>query len=240
MSRLKINKLSDELHALDHQVEQSDDALPKGSRCIAFIGSKGSGKTSLFLSLLTNKSSPYRKKFQNIILVSPSAPSDGKMADLYEETLEEGHYYDHLSEKVAIDIKEKLIAINEDNREKGKKKECLIILDDVTQSLPTGKKPSEITSLFTNSRHLGNCSVWVIAHKFTSIPTIIRNQLDCLFIWKTNSKAEVESFKKNLNINEKLFDKVLSLSTAEPYSFLYINMTGGSPRLFKRFDEFLQ
>lgn len=241
MSRLKINKLSEELHALDHQVEDSNDALPKGSRCMAFIGSKGSGKTSLFLSLLTNKSSPYRKKFQNIILVSPSAPSDNKMKDLYEECEEEDHYYDHLSEKVAVDIKEKLMAINDANKAKGaSKKECLIILDDVSGQLPTGKKPSEITSLFTNSRHLGNASVWIISHKFTSIPTIIRNQLDCLFIWKTNSKSEVESFKKNLNIDEKLFEKILKVATSEPYSFLYLNMTGGKTRMFKRFDEFLE
>ena len=119
----------------------------------------------------------------------------------------------------------------------GKKKpQNLIILDDVTHSFPTGRKPSKISSLFTNSRHL-KASIWVITHKFTSMPTIFRNQVDCLFIFRTNSKMEIECFKRDLNTDEELFEKNLKEATEEPHSFLFINMVGGKCKMYKRFDE---
>jgi ABC-type dipeptide/oligopeptide/nickel transport system ATPase component len=203
-----------------------------GSRIFAIIGPKGSGKSSIVLSLLTSKKSPFRRYFDNILLVSPTAKYDDKMRPLQEEVDSEGKYWESLNEQTAEEMIELLNELNT-----GKKKpQNLIILDDCTQSFPTGKKPSKITSLFTNSRHL-KTSIWVITHKYTSMPPVFRNQLDSLFIFRTNSKIEIEGFKRDLNCDESVFEENLKKATEEPHSFLFVNLTGGKCKMYKRFDE---
>lgn len=227
--------LSEEMKAHDNQLVKSDDVLPLGSRIFAIIGPKGSGKSSIVLSLLTSKKSPFRKYFNNILLVSPTAKYDDKMKPLQEEVASEGKYWDTLSEATAEEIIETLHELNEAHTKK-KKIQNLIILDDVTQSFPTGRKPSKISSLFTNSRHL-KASVWVISHKYTAMPHVFRNQLDCLFLFRTNSKQEIEGIKRDLTCDEKTFEENLEKATEEDHSFLFINLTGGRCKMYKRFDE---
>jgi GTPase SAR1 family protein len=220
------------MKAHDNQLVKSDDVLPMGSRIFGIIGPKGSGKSSIMLSLLTSKKSPFRKYFNNIFLVSPTAKYDDKMKPLQEEVDSEGKYWDALTEQTAQEIIEMIPDLN-----KGvKKPQNLIILDDVTHSFPTGKKPNAISALFTNSRHLKS-SIWVVTHKYTSMPPIFRNQMDCLFIFRTNSKVEIESFKRDLTCDEEMFEEKLKQATEEDHSFLFINLVGGKCKMYKRFDE---
>ena len=227
--------LSKEMIAHDNQLVKSDDVLPMGSRIFAIIGPKGSGKSSIILSLLTSKKSPYRKYFKNILLVSPTAQYDDKMKPLQQEVAMENHYWESLTETTAEEITEELNRLNESYQGK-KRLQNLIILDDVTHSFPTGRKPSKISSLFTNSRHI-KASIWVITHKYTSMPTIFRNQVDALFIFRTNSKTEIETFKRDLNCDEDAFEENLNKATEEDHSFLYINLVGGKCKMYKRFDR---
>jgi len=224
--------LSSEMKAHDSQLEKSDDVLPAGHRIFAIIGPKGSGKTSVVLSLLTSKKSPFRKHFNNIILVSPTAKYDDKMKPLYEELDPENKYFDILNEKTAGEIIEMLNTANEGV----KKPRNLIILDDCTHSFPSGKKPTKISELFTTSRHL-KASIWVITHKYNSMPTLFRNQLDALFIFRTSSRNEVESLKKGLNCDEDLFQQNLEKATEEDHSFLFVNLGGGKCKMYHRFDK---
>ena len=238
---IKHSKLTDQLKAHDKQIIQSDGVLPLGSRILFFISPKGGGKTSLYLSLLTAKESPYYKYFDNIFMVNPSGRHDKKIADFYEELDEDGKFYDQLSEACATDIRLKLQAIS-DGWKKKRPVQNLIIIDDSSGDFPSGRKKSAITQLFTNSRHLGTSgtSIWLISHKFNSIPTIWRNQLDGLFLFKTNSKLEVETLKRDLNVDEEYFEACLQDATSKPYGFLFVNMSNGNPRLFRRFDEYVR
>lgn len=222
------------MKAHDKQVDDKEGVFPMGSRIFCFCGKKGSGKSSALLSLLTNKSSPYYKYYDNIILCSPSAPHDDKMIELYEEVAEGGKYFDILNEKTAEQIRDMLIALNDQSKRKNPQN--LLILDDVTHSFPTGRKPSHISGLFTNSRHL-KCGIFVVTHKYNSMPSIFRNQLDCIFLYKTNSKGELESLKKDLPFDEDVLESNFKKATSEPYGFLYINMTGHNPKMYnKRFE----
>lgn len=232
MASKKSHPLSAEMKARDNQLENSDDVLPMGSRIFAYIGPKGSGKTSVMLNLLTSKQSPFRKYFNNIVLVSPTAKYDDKIKPLVEELQPDGQYFEELSDGTAEEI---IDLLNTRNEEK-KKTRNLVILDDVTQSFPTGRKPNKISALFTNSRHL-KTSIWVVTHKYTSMPTLFRNQLDCLFLFRTNSKVEIESMKKDLNCDEATFEDNLMKATEEDHSFLFVNLVGGKCKMYKRFDE---
>ena len=236
----KESELFSLMKSHDNQVDNNYKILPLGSRIICFVGKKGSGKTSAMLSLLSNKKSPYHKYFDNIILCSPSAPHDDKLKDLYEELSQEGKYFDSLTEKTAEEMKNLLIGLNDNDKKDKKKIQNLLILDDVTQSFPTGRKPSQISGLFTNSRHL-KTSIWVVTHKYSSMPTLFRNQLDCLFLYKTHSRNELESLKRDSNLDESFLEDAFKLATDEPYGFLYINNTSQIPRLYnKHFQEIVQ
>jgi len=234
---IKHSKLTDQLKAHDKQIIKSDGVLPLGSRILFFISPKGGGKTSLYLSLLTAKESPYYKYFDNIFMVNPSGMHDKKIADFYEELDEDGKFYEQLSEATAIDIRLKLQAIS-DGWKKKRPVQNLLIIDDSSGDFPSGRKKSAITSIMTNSRHLG-VSVWLISHKYNNIPTIWRNQADGLFLFKTNSKLEVETLKKDLNVDEDFLEACLKDATSQPYGFLFINMSSCQPRMFRRFDQYV-
>lgn len=234
---VKQNALTGQLKAHDKQIIQSDGVLPMGSRIMFFISPKGGGKTSLYLSLLTAKESPYYKYYDNIFMINPSGRHDKKIADFYEELDEDNKFYDQLSEATAVDIKTKLQAIS-DSWKKKRPVQNLIIIDDSSGDFPSGRKKSAITQLFTNSRHLGT-SIFLISHKYNSIPTIWRNQADGLFLFKTNSKLEVETLKKDLNVDEDFLEACLKDATSKPFGFLFVNMSNGSPRLFRKFDEYI-
>ena len=223
------------MKAHDKQVDDKENIFPMGSRIMAFIGGKGRGKTSGMLSLLTDKNSPYYKYFDNIILCSPSAPYDDELKDLYEEVAEEGRYFDVLNEQTAEEMRDMLLSLKQNSKRKNP--QTLMIWDDVTHSLPTGRKPSHISGLLTNSRH-NACSLWLVSHKYNSMPSIFRNQLDCLYLYKTNSKGELESLKRDLPFDEDVLEENFKKATSEPYGFLYINMTGHNPKMYnKRFEE---
>jgi hypothetical protein len=234
---VKQNALTSKMTAHDKQIISSDGVLPMGSRIMFFVSPKGGGKTSLYLSLLTAKESPYFKYFDNIFMVNPSGMHDKKIKDFYEELDEDGKFYDQLTEANAADIRLKLQAIS-DSWKKKRPVQNLLIIDDSSGDFPSGRKKSAITQLFTNSRHLG-VSIWLISHKFNNIPPIWRNQLDALFLFKTNSKLEVETLKKDLNVDELFFETCLKDATSKPFGFLFVNMSNGSPRLFRKFDEYI-
>ena len=80
-----------------------------------------------------------------------------------------------------------------------------------------------------------------MTHKYNSMPSLIRNQLDCIFLYKTNSKGELESLKKDLPFDEDVLEHSFYEATSVPYGFLYINMTGPTPKLYdKHFEELSQ
>jgi len=234
---IKHSSLTNALKPHDRQIIDSDGVLPLGSRILFFISAKGGGKTSLYLSLLTSKESPYHKYYDHIFMINPSGAYDSKLKDLYGELVDDNKFYDHLSEKVANELINKLKDLD-DGWTKKRKIQNLIIIDDSTGDFPSGRKKSAITSLFTNSRHL-NTSIWIISHKYNAIPTIWRNQVDGMFLFKSNSKTEIESIKRDLNVNEDLLDMLLKDATKEPHSFLFVNLTGGKTRFFNRFDEYM-
>jgi hypothetical protein len=233
---IKKNILTDKLKSFDKQIIDSNGALPLGSRILFFVAMKGQGKTSLYLSLLTSKESPYYKYFDNIFMINPSGAFDKKIKELHEEIDSNGNFYDQLSEKNAVEITHKLKSFS-DNWTKKRPLQNLIIIDDSSGDFPSGRKKSMITSLFTNSRHL-NTSIWLISHKYNLIPAVWRNQVDAMFLFRTNSKLEIDSLKRDLNIDEHLFETCLKDATSESHSFMFLNLTGGKTRMFRKFDEY--
>ena len=64
------NELSGKIMPFDHQVKKSDDPLPQSAGVIWIMsGKKGSGKSNLILNVLKRKGSPYKKFYDNNLLL---------------------------------------------------------------------------------------------------------------------------------------------------------------------------
>lgn len=201
----------------------------------ALIARKGQGKTTLLLNLLMKKESPWYKHFDLIFVISPTALSDDKMAPLLDDIGDQ--FYDTLSNEVLEDIIAKTEAYTERLERKNKrgKPNYLIVYDDCIHMIKS-KNASLVTKLATQNRHMLLTNVYLLQKWNTYLPTLIRSNLDCVSFFHTDNKAELDSFIKEIGTDEYKLMKLYEFATAEPYSFLHINMYSQPIRYFRRFD----
>ena len=236
----KPNKLSKELLPYDNTVVFDESPLPKKPCNYCILGRKGCGKTTLFLNLLNKKHSPWNKMFHTIHLFSPTAEKDDKMADLVDELMEDGQFFDELSDE-SIDVAlENIEQFNKQWKEKKKKgKPChLLVYDDCIHFLK-GKKSRKIDEIFTQNRHYGVYNIILLQKWNSYMPTIIRANLDCISFFGSANKKERKSFVDEMNMDEDLLERLIEYSTSEPYSFLHINMYSKPTRFYKKFDRLI-
>lgn len=246
------NQLSKDLAPFDNQVKKSPEPLPIGHIIWCLISQKGGGKSTLLLNVLTRKSSPWYKIFDNIYFISPTAMRDHKFDKLLGELEGEGKYFHECTNENIQELIEKIEKFNDDyikkqeeaneKRKKNKKPieqpNNLVIFDDCLANLPPSTTNSPINKLFTTSRHL-KTSIIITTQKYNKVNPLLRNQIDLFSIFNTNSKREYETIVGDLNVDENLFKRYYDFATAEPFSFLHVNVFGGKPKFFKKFDEIL-
>ena len=141
-SRYKLNKmsLSALVKPLDNTFSGSEDPLLlHNNSCVYIIsGRRGAGKSTLALSLLNSKKA-WRKRFDNVFLISATAGNDKKFKPLVKELREDGNYYDHLDEDVVQSCFSKCHEANQQN-DGGPKPLHLMLLDDVIMDLPKSRQ----------------------------------------------------------------------------------------------------
>jgi type II secretory ATPase GspE/PulE/Tfp pilus assembly ATPase PilB-like protein len=259
--QIKKNNLSNELKAHDGRRKFNiDDPLSLEAYTIHIIvGSKGSGKTSLLLSMLKSKDI-YRKHFNNIYLISPTAGTghDPKMLKLVDELDKDGHFFTECNDDNYQQILDMIKESNNDLLDKKKeydekktshpteKKKSsfeyrnLLILDDCLASMPrNGEKNNKLNEMVVACRHL-HTNIILLVQKYNTIPTLIRNNTDYISFYPSHSRQEIQTLINDWSIDEKLFKQLLDFATSEKYSFLHINLLhDNKPLFFKKFDRIL-
>ena len=229
-------ELTRALAPFDHQkCTDTSSPLPLKPCNYAMIARKGGGKTSLLLNIIMRKESPWYKFFDLIFLISPTALSDPKMKELVDDI--DDQYYDTLNNDVLEDIVAKTEAFTEQyerKKKKGKAHFC-VIYDDCIHMIKS-KQANLITKLATQNRHMLLTNIYLLQKWNTYLPTLIRSNLDCISFFHTENKAELNSFVKEIGMNEEKLIKLYEFATAEPYSFLHINMYSQPIRYYRRFD----
>ena len=243
MFKIRKNNLTNELGAVDAKKTYDENApITLDYPTVHIIsGSKGSGKSSMMISMLRSKNI-YKRRFNNIFLISPTAGSgaDPKMLKLVEELEEDGHYFTECSDENYQTILDMIKESNHDLTEKGKKPRNLLILDDCLASMPrNSEKGNKLNEIIIACRHLFT-NIILLVQKYNSIPTLIRSNTDYISFYPSHSRQELDTLIKDLSINEKLFKDLLKFATNEKYSFLHINLLhGNEPLFFKKFDRIL-
>lgn len=220
------------LGSLDNQVNYDNiDPLQKGNHNVwLIVGRKGSGKSTFVLQLLRKKQM-YRRAFDNIFLVSPSAQRDHKFDALCEELSNEDKCFDECTADVLTDIRERVEKFNDEfladekNIKKKKKPHSLLILDDCISDLNKGSEiKNVINKLVMNSRHL-KLSIWIVSQKFKLISTAIRANTDLLTFFNNKNDVERKSLEE-YGIDTKLLDLL-----DKPSDFVHFVLRG-NPKSF--------
>lgn len=231
------SKLTMMLTPMDKQRDDKQSTFPDKPFNMVFCASKGQGKTTLLLNLLTKKESPLYKRYNKIFVISPTAKKDDKMMELVED-IGPDQYYEELTEDNLQEILDNIEYETEMRKQNKKPKpEFLLILDDCIHMLK-GKNGKKLAELITQNRH-HSLSNMILVQKWNNyLPTLIRSNVDCIAYWHTQSKKELKSFVEDMNGEESELMDLYNYATDEPYSFLYINQYNPSrPMYFKRFDR---
>lgn len=233
-----MSKLTKLLTPLDKQKDDDEDVFPKKPFNFGLIASKGAGKTTLLLNLLTKKGSPLHKRYDMIFLISPTAHNDDKMKDLVEDIGDQ--YYNEMTPEVLEEILEKMKQYKEYYPKK-KNIEFCIIYDDCIHMLKQKNNNKKLSEIFTQNRHHKLSNI-ILVQKWTGyLPTIIRSNLDCLAIWKTQNKKEEQSLLDEIGGDPDELKIIYDIACSEPYDFLYINQyVPNRTRYYKRFDLLFQ
>lgn len=236
----KHSALTKALAPYDSQVKFTDEPLPTCPCNMAIISKKGGGKSTLIRNLLERKESPWYKHFDRIYVISPTAHKDDKMKDLIEDIGPEQHW-EVLNEQTLQEILNAIEAHIEEyqkkKRNKGKKPNSLLILDDCLHDMVQKKQIRLMSKLATTNRHIGLTNLYSLQKWNAFLPTVIRSNLDVIAFYRTDNKKELNSFIEEMPSDEDATLAMYRFATNEPYSFLLANFYGVRPRFFKRFDE---
>lgn len=230
MSDFNYNSI---LKKLDNTYNSSKDPLLlQNNACVYIIsGRKGVGKTTLITNLLQSKRA-YKKRFENIFLISPTARTDKKLSKLVEELEEDGKFNDMFSEELVENILEQIKADNEENERKNK---SCIILDDCVLDI-SKKRSSILNKLVITARH-NNITLIILTQKYNAVPTIIRSNTDLISFFNSLNKKEIETLIDDINIDKDIFKDIYNVTCMEGgHNFLHINLLASPIQFYKCFQ----
>jgi Cdc6-like AAA superfamily ATPase len=240
MPKEKHSALTRALAPYDAQVKFTDDPLPTCPANMAIVGKKGCGKTTLLRNLLERTESPWYKHFHRIYIISPTAAKDDKLKDLLEDIGPEQHW-ETLNEQSLQEVYDAIEAHIEEfqkkKKNKGKKPNSLLILDDCIHEMAKKSQIRMLCRLVTQNRHVGLTTLFSIQKYNSFMPTVIRSNLDVIAFYKTDNKKELNSFIEEMPSDEEATLAMYKMATREPYSFFLANFYGVRPRFYIRFDE---
>lgn len=201
-------------------------------------GSGGSGKSSLLLNLMRDKTM-YRGKFHNIFYICPSASFNSVQKHPFEK---HDKVYHELTVGLLDGIYNQLIAIKEKATKKKDKKikayedqesdeeedeeiqySCIII-DDMADALKNVSINTQLNKMIIKARHLC-CSFIFSIQSFYYMPKILRKQITYITIFKPKNIEEWNSIAKELmNLIKDDALKVFDFVYNEPYSHIDIDL----------------
>jgi len=233
--KVKSNTLTSKIKAVDDQL-QIDENNIFGRKNIIYliIGKKGSGKTTLLLNLFNTaeEDGGFKKRFDKIFLVSPTALNDPKMDELAEELQNTGGFYSDINNDVVQEILDTIDTIKGSWKKKSKP-EFAIIFDDTIHNLPSSRKRGQaFNKLMTTNRHF-KTSVFILSQRLNELNPLVRSQADVISFFRADNKKEDEIFMDTYGITKEQ----LQFCFKEPNSFITVSYLHGKPKVYCRFDE---
>lgn len=189
------------------------EPLMSNNHATLFVGTPGSGKSSLVINLLSNYYN--NKKNPQFSYIYYYNHSLNTIDEKFLSKLNKDRVFTSLSniDNIVEQIKE-----SPDDR-------SIIIIDDLVYEIPTYQ--NTIMRIIQNRRHL-NCCLWIITQKLNLIPLRIRSQFDSIYFWSFSNKRELETlFNDYITLDREEFDLIINYiyndQDYKPHTFLFID-----------------
>ena len=193
------------------------------------VGRSGTGKSNI-LSCMVALDSWYGKDFKgdNIYIWSGSK-GDRKMDNLIEyKEIPEENVFNSWKETEVAEVYDNMVSEwKEAIENKERPHNTLYIIDDLffsNQFRSEGTKNSMLNKIFQNSRKY-NGNVIILAQKYSSISTPIRENANCLIAFGATNK-QIDLIKSDFDYLEQkgLFEKIYKRATEGKHDFIFINI----------------
>ena len=199
-----------------------------GFLCI--IGRPGYGKTSIAVSLITQKNKIYRKTHHHLLIIMPENSINSLEKNLFKKINPE-NIYNELTNSTIADVYNKIEDFSH-NDEK-----TILFIDDQTASLKSSMYIQEILKkLVYNRRHL-KLNIIITAQSYCNIPLDLRKTITNLILFKPSKKEFEIVFDELFESKKDIVSKIMKIAYTEKHNFLFLNIP--SQRLFVNWDEIL-
>ena len=200
-----------------------------GFLCV--IGRPASGKTSLAISMITQrKPKIYRKTHHHIIVIMPQNSINSLKNNPFKVLPDDNIY--HELDNDSIDT----IYSRIDGYSK-KDEKTILFIDDMTADLKKGKFIIDtFKKLVYNRRHL-KLNIIITAQSYVNIPLDLRKNIQNMIMFKPPKKELEIVFTELFESKKDMFMDVMRMAYDDKHNFLFLNVP--SQRLFKNFDELI-
>lgn len=193
----------------------------------AFIGTMGSGKTSLMINFLLGF---YKKTFHYIYVFMPQTSRNSLHNNIFEKHLPNSQLYEELNEETIDDLYEKL-KTNSTNNHKS-----LVIYDDVQKSLKDHNTLKNLKSIISNQRHLKVVNL-ILLQNFFALDKSLRELINNIILFKLGKSQNEKIFNEIIETHRDKFDDLRKLVFDAPHNWMFVNVK--SQRVFKCFNEII-
>lgn len=197
-----------------------------GFRMTSVCGLPGSGKTSLVISMLTNRN-VWKRVFNHVQIVMPSTSRQSLVNNPFER---------HSKEKMHEELDFETIThiYNELEKRSDEKETTLLILDDVTANLKVKEIQKLLRKIIFNRRHL-KVAIVLLVQSYIAIPKEVRKLNDNVIMFRP-SKPEFEHLFNELFTSKKdLAVQIMAYVFKEKHDYLFLNVP--TQKMYKNFDE---
>jgi hypothetical protein len=215
----------------EHLMEHPLTSLLNVYGFLCIIGRPGSGKTSLTISLITQKIPKiYRKTHHHILILMPEN-SISSLKNNPFKVLPKENIYNELNEETMMDIYNRVDGYSKQDEK------TLLFIDDMTADLKKSKYIIDIfKKLVYNRRHL-KLNIIITAQSYVNLPLDIRKNIQNLIMFKPPKKELELVFHELFETKKNLFLDVMKMAYNDKHNFLFLNVP--SQRIFKNWDELI-
>jgi hypothetical protein len=214
-------------HLLEHPLTSLLNVY--GFLCV--IGRPGSGKTSMTISLITQKNPKiYKKTHHHIIVIMPQNSINSLQKNPFK-VLPEENIYNDLDNDSIDSVYNKIDGFSK-NDEK-----TLLFIDDMTADLKKSKFIIDtFKKLVYNRRHL-KLNIIITAQSYVNLPLDIRKNIQNLIMFKPPKKELELVFHELFESKKERFMDIMRMAYDEKHNFLFLNVP--SQRMFKNWNELI-
>lgn len=217
---------------MDVYIPNINENLPRRNGFIyTLIGSGGSGKTSLLLSMFKS-SKFYRSKFDNIYLFTPQSSFLSVEKHPFSQ---HDKVFHELSPDVLHHVYDELIDLKQNNLEEGIPPEYnLVIIDDFANALKDNDLIKTLNTMLIKARHLNTAFVFTL-QSYNLFPLTLRKQITNMTLFKPKNQKEWEIVTSEL-LNMTKDNAVQLYDYLYDKNYQHLDVDTVENKLFKNFN----